>query len=227
MKYARIAALALAGVPLAAAPSGVSIQPAGLQATFIGNAAVAISDGRTTVVSDFPYESGAFGYMTYARDAVTLAGDVVLMISHAHADHWLGTAQRPPSWRVVGPANVTAALPSESVLPPGSASPSPDVRIVPLETSHAGIEHYSYRVEWGDLRLHFTGDTEDAATLIAERDLDVAFVTPWLLREVLRRGARVPAARVVVYHHTAAERVPECDGPCRLPRQGDRWTIVK
>ncbi len=37
--------------------------PAKLQAQFIGNMAFAITDGKTALYTDFPYESGAFGYM--------------------------------------------------------------------------------------------------------------------------------------------------------------------
>ncbi|MCI0415294.1 hypothetical protein L0222_21180, partial [bacterium] len=36
-----------------------------LEFRFIGNMAFAISDGKVTLYTDFPYESGAFGYMKY------------------------------------------------------------------------------------------------------------------------------------------------------------------
>ena len=36
-----------------------------LSARFIGNAAFEITDGEFTLLTDFPYQSGAFGYMTY------------------------------------------------------------------------------------------------------------------------------------------------------------------
>ena len=39
--------------------------PPRLTARFIGNMAFAITDGKTTLYTDFPYESGAFGYMSY------------------------------------------------------------------------------------------------------------------------------------------------------------------
>ncbi len=41
------------------------LQAQTLEFHFIGNMAYEISDGETTLLSDFPYESGAFGYMTY------------------------------------------------------------------------------------------------------------------------------------------------------------------
>jgi hypothetical protein len=63
-------------------------------------------------------------------------------------------------------------------------------------------------VEWNGLRLYFTGDTEDTTALLAAKDLDVAFVSPWLLRAVQRAGARIDARTVVVHHHQDGESVP-------------------
>jgi hypothetical protein len=34
---------------------------AGLEIRFIGNMAFSITDGKTTLLTDFPYRSGAFG----------------------------------------------------------------------------------------------------------------------------------------------------------------------
>ena len=33
--------------------------------TFIGNAGFHMTDGKTNIYFDFPYKSGAYGYMTY------------------------------------------------------------------------------------------------------------------------------------------------------------------
>ena len=42
---------------------------------------------------------------------------------------------------------------------------------------------------------------------------------------MLRAGRQVDAKRVVVYHHQAAERVPECRDRCTVPRQGETISI--
>lgn len=70
-------------------------------------------------------------------------------------------------------------------------------------------------------RLYFSGDTESPAHLIVLRELDVAFVSPWLYRAVLKAGGRVDARRVVIYHHESTEAVPECRQGCHVPRQGE------
>jgi L-ascorbate metabolism protein UlaG (beta-lactamase superfamily) len=82
------------------------------------------------------------------------------------------------------------------------------VTIRPLATPHARLEHYSYVVEWNGRRLYFTGDTEDTTALLAAKGLEVAFVSPWLLRAVQKAGKRIDARTVVVYHHQDGETVP-------------------
>ena len=101
----------------------------------------------------------------------------------------------------------------------------PEVRwegivIRPLATPHAGLEHYSYLVEWNGLRLYFTGDTEDTSALLAARNLDAAFVSPWLLDAVRKQGARIDARQVIVYHHRDGDTPPPVQGR-RVPKQGE------
>jgi hypothetical protein len=66
----------------------------------------------------------------------------------------------------------------------------------------------AYLVEWSGLRLFFTGDTEDPGALLAARDLDVAFVSPWLLRRIVDDDRRVDARRVVVSRRVSAQLGP-------------------
>ena len=44
--------------------------PPTLEIRFIGNAAFELTDGRTTLLVDFPYESGTGGFMAYDSGAV-------------------------------------------------------------------------------------------------------------------------------------------------------------
>jgi L-ascorbate metabolism protein UlaG (beta-lactamase superfamily) len=99
--------------------------------------------------------------------------------------------------------------------------PHGPLRIDAIETPHANIGHYSYVVEWHGRRLYFSGDTESPDHLIALKGLDVAFVSPWLYRAVLKTGARVDAKRVIIYHHMPGEAVPDCQAGCYLPKQGE------
>lgn len=214
---------ALVGCLVAAAAVA---EPAEIRARFIGNMAVQLSDGRVTLRTDFPYESGAFGYMTWTDALVPpAAGEVLCLVTHSHRDHFLaGQAPRYCS-KLAGPADVRAALPGRTLPVAGTVGYGPIV-ITPLRTPHGPLEHYSYLVEWSGLRFYFTGDTDDPAELLHRRELDVAFVSPWLLASATKGGKRIGARRVVVYHHTTDETVPEIQDR-ELPRQGDELVFRK
>ncbi len=201
-------------------------QAPALEIVFIGNEAVSVSDGRLVLVTDFPYRSGAFGYMTYDRSVLDPAGrSVVLLITHRHDDHFDPRELRDSSWRVLAPDEVNqkpprgVALRLDSVVTVGGAT------IRPIVTPHANVEHHSYLVEWAGRRLYFVGDTEDPSALLAQRNLDVAFVTPWLWKIARQRNATIDARQIVIYHHHTGETVAGCNGSCRVPAQGERLRL--
>jgi len=193
-----------------------------LEARFIGNMAFAITDGAVTVITDFPYQSGYSGYMTYDPAEIrSSTPSTLVLITHRHPDHWEPALFARTDWKVVGPRDVTAGIAAERVVPLSARIAFGPVQIEPLETPHARIGHYSYIVAWHGRRLYFSGDTESVDRLIATTDLDVAFISPWLYRSVIRRDARVQAKRIVIYHHHPGEKVPDCGQGCSVPRQGE------
>ena len=209
------------GLALLLASGSPQPRPA-LEARFIGNMAFAISDGATTLVSDFPYESGYGRYMTYDSALIRSATESTLaLITHSHRDHWDARLFADTGWKVAGPADVIAGIDPARVVPSGSGGAYESLRIEALETPHASVGHYSYIVTWHGRRLYFTGDTESTQALLAAKDLDVAFVSPWLYRAVLLAGQRIDAKQIVIYHHEAGEQIPGCGRGCSVPRQGD------
>jgi hypothetical protein len=64
-------------------------QPPSLAARFIGNMAWAITDGSLTLMTDFPYDSGAVrGYLTYdASEIRSATAETLSLITHRHGDH--------------------------------------------------------------------------------------------------------------------------------------------
>jgi L-ascorbate metabolism protein UlaG (beta-lactamase superfamily) len=215
---ARLAAAFLAAAALA--------EPAEIRARFIGNMAFQLSDGRATLRSDFPYESGYSGYMTWTDALVPPAtADTLCLITHSHRDHFLAPLAARFCAKVLGPADVAKALPDRA-LPLAAEVRFGPLLIRPVATPHAKLEHCSYLVEWSGLRFYFTGDTDDVEALLRQRGLDAAFVSPWLLRMAANSGRRIDARRVVVYHHEAGESVPEIQAR-ELPRQGDELVFRK
>lgn len=213
--------LVLTASALAASPVA---QGAELRFTFLGNMAFHITDGTTVLVSDFPYESGAFGYMKWQASAVPPVKDGLALITHRHKDHFAPALLAPYDLTVAGPGEVlrlVAGKPTLALTPPVRFR---DIEIDPRKTAHAGLEHYSYVVTWHGLRLYFTGDAEDPADLLATPDLDVAFVSPWLLGSVHKQKGRIDARRVVVYHHQDGEKVVKHQDRI-VPRPGDSFRV--
>ena len=192
--------------------------PPPLTLTFIGNEAIQITDGSTTLISDFPYRSGYSRYMEYDFASVKPPGRVLCLITHRHADHFEPALFAKTDWTVMGPRDALGSVDAGRVLPLGA--PFGPVRIEPRTTPHGDVEHYSHLVTWGGRRFYFVGDTDSPDALLAARNLDIAFVTPWLYRTATRDGRTIDARKIVIYHQEAGEQVPTCDR-CVALRQGE------
>ena len=205
--------------------SAVAQRPA-LEARFIGNMAFAITDGILTLFSDFPYESGYSRYMSYpAGEIRSMTRQTLSLITHRHRDHWTPALFEKTAWSVAGPADVVSTLPPARVVPLSAGATFGSLQIDPIATPHDKVDHFSYVVTWHGRRLYFSGDTESADHLVALKNLDTAFVSPWLYRAVLARGQRIDARQIVIYHHEAGQSVSECRAGCVVPKQGDTLTI--
>lgn len=214
------AAVVAALCALGAAPA-IPAPPPELRFAFIGNMAFHVTDGRTVLLTDFPYESGAFGYMQWEPRDVPPVKDGLALITHSHRDHFAPELLPAYDVTVAGAPEVRALVKTRPTLALDPPLRFRDLAIEPRPTPHAGREHYSYLVTWHGLRFYLSGDTEDPADLLAARDLDLAFVSPWLYGSVRKRGARIDARRVVIYHHEGEERVPGDAGERTVPRPGE------
>ncbi|HKD16252.1 MAG TPA: MBL fold metallo-hydrolase [Thermoanaerobaculia bacterium] len=208
------------GLLLLLTPELLAAQPARLTATFIGNMAFAITDGKSTIYTDFPYDPGAFGYMTYDFAKVPKASPALCLITHGHRDHFDPALFARMDAKVIAPPDLEATLPRDRVVPDAPRMTFRDVVIEPIRTPHGTIDHRSYLVTWNGLRLYFTGDTDSTEALLAAKNLDVAFVSPWILGEVHEQGKRIDARRVIVYHHRPGETPPTFQNAV-APRQGE------
>jgi L-ascorbate metabolism protein UlaG (beta-lactamase superfamily) len=219
-----ILALATAASAAVAAPATPP-----LRATFIGNMAFAITDGRTTIYTDFPYQSGYAGYMTYDFASVPKAPGALCLVTHGHLDHFDPSLFAKMDAKLIAPSSVEAKVPADRTIP---FAPKMHYRVVEIEgltTPHGHapgtyVDHASYLVTWHGRRLYFTGDTESADQLLAMKNLDYAFVSPWLLEAVEERKGRIDARVVVLYHHRADTKVSAA--PNRIvPKQGETLTL--
>lgn len=197
--------------------------------TFIGNEAVHITDGKNTVITDFPYQSGAFGYMEYDMADVPSTDDAICLITHAHTDHWnRGLFEKLDGAKVIGPPSVVKRVPEERIIEidSGAAARLGDLDILAIATPHKlAPDHYSYLVIWHGLRIYFPGDTETPAEILHRRDIDLMFVTPWLIRTIERQDLSLDCEKLVVYHQKLGEEFPDFQNVIRM-KQGERFTVT-
>jgi len=175
---------------------------------FIGNEAFLITGGRNTLLTDFPYASGAFGYMTYDRAAVDGVENALCLITHGHADHFDPRLFAATKFAIIAPPSVLGSLDTPRKIAFAPEMTYREITVKAFRTPHGDIEHFSYLVRWHGLRMYFAGDTGDVAELSRQSGLDVAFVTPWLLKAMKEQGKRIRTKQVVIYHQTPDEDVP-------------------
>ena len=180
-----------------------------LEIRFIGNAAFELTDDRTTLLIDFPYESGVGGFMTYDSGAVRAQGRVLALFTHRHSDHFDREALLARGWPAYGPAEVLALLPPDRVFSPSDSVAIGAFRVVRIperHVRHAAVETVAFLITWRGRRIYHSGDTVDPADLQAMPELDVALVQENLLCWMAQqRGARVPAREVIAFHSFADE----------------------
>jgi hypothetical protein len=219
---ARRYALMLAGA-LAAAAAGCA-RPATLTIRFIGNAAFELSDDRSTLLIDFPYEPGAGGSMTFDSGAVRPRVRVLALFTHSHRDHFDRAALLARGWPAYGPSALLDSLPADRVYARGDSTDFGAFHVVRIPEWHADLDHVAYLVTWRGRRIYHSGDTMDPARLVAMPELDVALVQENLLCWMAQqRGARVPAREVVVFHQFPSG-AKGCLG-ARALRQGEALVV--
>jgi len=207
--------------------AGTAAQAGELTITFIGNMAFHITDGETTLLSDFPYTSGAFGYMAYDMEDVPKVTDGVCLITHFHSDHWNSRLFRDMDTKIIAPPGITKRLDQARVVPftVDATIRYKDISVEAIEMPHKlAPQHYSYLVTWHGLRLYFTGDTETPADILKQEDIDVMFLSPWLIRTIERQHLTLDAKQLVVYHQKTDEEIPPFQNYRRM-KQGASFTV--
>ena len=189
---------------------GIAAQAGELTVTFIGNMAFHITDGKTTLLSDFPYGSGAYGYMEYDMAEVPKVKDGLSLITHFHSDHWNTRLFRDMKHKIIAPPGITKRIEENRVILFSKDTPMryKDIQVEAIEMPHnLAPEHFSYLVTWHGLRLYFTGDTETPADILKQKGIDIMFVSPWLIRTIERQDLVLDTKHLVMYHQRVGEEV--------------------
>lgn len=171
-----------------------SAQDTNIDMTFIGNAGFLLSDRSTHIYFDFPYKSGAFGYMTYEESELEKIKDNALFIfTHKHADHYSRKLVKKQNGKVYASKNRKKIDELNEVIP--------HFKIKSYKTKHRfSFNHYSYVVEWHDKKFYISGDTEHPETIGTIKNIDYAFVPNWIRTYAKEAGIEIDTQKIVLYH---------------------------
>lgn len=166
---------------------------------FIGNCGLYMSDGELDVYVDFPYKSGAFGYMEYPGSEIdSIKANATHIFTHRHPDHYSKKLVKKLSGTVHGPWKVKKKRRADLSAPAYSAA---QFSVETFRTKHRfARHHYSYLITWHGKRIYLSGDTEGTETIAQVKSIDLAFVPSWIMSDAREKNITIDAQRFAIYH---------------------------
>ena len=166
---------------------------------FIGNCGLHMSDGDLDVYVDFPYKSGAFGYMEYpASEIDSIRPNATHLFTHRHPDHYQKKLVKHLSGTVYGPWKVKKKRKADLSLPQYATA---EFTVEAFKTKHRFAHHHnSYMITWHGKRIYLSGDAESPETIARMDSMDIAFVPTWIMREAKAQNITIKSDRFAIYH---------------------------
>ena len=151
--------------------------------------------------------------------------DGVSLITHFHRDHWDKSLFEQMDLHIIAPPKLMESLGTEKKTRFADKMVFKDLSVEATATPHRfAPEHFSYLVTWHGLRLYFPGDTETPEFMLPLKDIDIMFISPWLIRTIERQDLSLDAKILVVYHQKIGEEIPPFQGYKRLAG-GDTFVV--
>lgn len=192
-----------------------------IEITFLGNAGFSMSDGVTHIYFDFPYKSGAYGYMTYNESELdNLKENGIFIFTHKHADHYSKKLLKKINGKVYAKSSRKKISELNKEIP--------DFNIQAIKTKHRfSTSHYSYLLEWKGIRFFISGDTEHPETIGSIKSIDYAFVPYWILSIAKEKEIEIDTKTKVLYHLYPNQQFAgeSPDNFIRFDKQGMRFTV--
>lgn len=165
---------------------------------FIGNCGLYLTDGKSDLYIDFPYESGAYGYMKYDNKEIdSIKENSIFLFTHRHADHYskkiLKQIKNKHKGKVFGNWNTKKNKKLNNSIE--------DFKIETFKTKHRfTFKHYSYLITWHDKKIYLSGDTESTETIANVKGIDWAFVPYWIMLDANEKNLKIDADKIGIYH---------------------------
>lgn len=172
---------------------------------FIGNCGLHLTDGKSNLYVDFPYKSGAFGYMKYNSSEIdSVSENAIFIFTHKHPDHYSKKMIRQVKGKHKGKVFGNGKAKKYQKL---NASVD-DFKIEIFKTKHRfSFKHHSYLITWHGKRIFFSGDTETSETIATIKDIDWAFVPGWIIMDAKEKNITIDAKKIGLYHLYPKQKV--------------------
>jgi len=176
---------------------------------FLGNCGLYLTDGTTNIYTDFPYKSGAHGYMEFDESELdNIKENSIFIFTHKHSDHYskknLKKVIKEKGGTKYGVSNISELEKLNKTLN--------DFEIKAFKTKHKvfgiNFRHYSYLITWHGKRIYLSGDTTNPETIGKIKNIDLAFIPYWLYENAKEQNVLIDADEIGIYHLHPAEIKP-------------------
>jgi len=179
-----------------------------IEIQFIGNCGFFMTDGKINLYVDFPYKSGAHGYMTYDLKLLdSIRPHSIFLYTHGHADHYSKKLFKRTNQKLYGPWPVALYLSGKRKYKLKKLNDSlPGFSITEFKTKHSfSLKNCSYLISWNGKRIFISGDAETADTICRIKKLDLAIAPPWVIRDANKRNLEIETKKIIICHHRSQE----------------------
>lgn len=164
---------------------------------FIGNCALYMTDGENNLYIDFPYKSGAHNYMQYDKQEIdNIRNNAIFIFTHKHSDHYSKKILKNLTGKIIYPGNINELKSKKNIIS--------NFDIKAFKTSHKvfGIpfRHYSYLITWHNKKIYISGDTGDLKDLREIKNIDWAFLNPWIYENSKSEMFKIDTKNLAIYH---------------------------
>lgn len=199
-----------------------------IQIEFIGNCGLYMTDGITNFYIDFPYKSGAHGYMEFKESELdSIKENSIFIFTHKHSDHYskknLKKVMKEKGGQSYGVSNISELEKLNETLD--------NFEIEAFKTEHKvfgiNFRHYSFLITWHGKRMYLSGDTTEPQTIGKIKNIDWAFVPYWILKNAKEQKIDIDTDMYYVYHlypeqiPSAKENWDKVDNIHPLTEQGE------
>ena len=176
---------------------------------FLGNCGLYLTDGTTNIYTDFPYKSGAHGYMEFNESELdSIKENSIFIFTHKHSDHYskknLKKVIKEKGGKKYGVSNISELKELNKTIN--------DFEIKEFKTKHKvfgiNFRHYSYLITWHGKRIYLSGDTTNPETIGKVTNIDLAFIPYWLYENAKNQNIEIDADEIGIYHLYPAEIEP-------------------